>query len=175
MWGLWPAGRKVWWYNTYCHVGWKHKCVFSLTCEFSQKSDDVVFVKYCLIGPNWKIQEFCWFTYCTSVENIVFGGIILWWLSTIRSVLERCTRAHASFFDALDSCTPQNSILLCRPFWGCKCRVGLQIHHHYFYLQTHHPQRETAALKITSVASLVADLLADGFFGCGSSSWHNSQ
>ena len=33
-----------------------------------------------------------------------------------------------------------------------------------------HPQRETAALKITSVASLAADLLADGFFGCGSSS-----
>ena len=33
-----------------------------------------------------------------------------------------------------------------------------------------HPQRETAALKITSVASLAADLLAGGFFGCGSSS-----
>ena len=33
-----------------------------------------------------------------------------------------------------------------------------------------HPQRETAALKITSVASLAAELLAAGFFGCGSSS-----
>ena len=34
-----------------------------------------------------------------------------------------------------------------------------------------HPQRETAALKITSTAvSLAADFLAAGFFGCGSSS-----